>query len=206
MQGQRGVVLLFAHSRSPAVVYEGMRRPLSSRPSGGIGAGLLTSRTLCVAPPSPRSPLAAPWQRIGEARDPDDRIAQHPSDGHIPSVGGAPALVFPARAPCRIILWHRSDSPLLARLVQPPAPTPRGAARPARPCVMVAPVPHAEIRLGNGDVYTVEGSLDEVERGLSDAARSGQARLAWFKAHDTGDSIGINPTHVAALRGSETSD
>ena len=40
---------------------------------------------------------------------------------------------------------------------------------------------HAEIRLGNGDVYTVEGTLDEVERGLSDAARSGQARLAWFK-------------------------
>jgi len=71
---------------------------------------------------------------------------------------------------------------------------------------MVARVPHAEIRLGNGDVYTVEGTLDEVERGLSDAARSGQARLAWFKDHSTADSIGINPGHVAALRGSETSD
>ena len=71
---------------------------------------------------------------------------------------------------------------------------------------MVAPVPHAEIRLGNGDVYTVEGTLDKVERGLSDAARSGQARLAWFKEHSTANSIGINPTHVAALRASETSD
>jgi hypothetical protein len=71
---------------------------------------------------------------------------------------------------------------------------------------MVASVPHAEIRLGNGDVYMVEGTLDEVERGLSDAARSGQARLAWFKEQSTADSIGINPTQVAALRGSDTSD
>jgi hypothetical protein len=71
---------------------------------------------------------------------------------------------------------------------------------------MVAPVPHAEIRLGNGDVYTVDGTLDEVERSLSDAARSGQARLAWFKEHGSDDSIGINPTHVSALRVGETSD
>ncbi len=65
---------------------------------------------------------------------------------------------------------------------------------------------HAEIRLGNGDVYTVEGTLDEVERALSDAARSGQARLAWFKERGTAESIGINPAHVATLRGGETSD
>jgi hypothetical protein len=71
---------------------------------------------------------------------------------------------------------------------------------------MVLAVPYAEIRLGNGDVYTVEGALEEVEKGLSDAARSGQARLAWFKEHGTDDSIAINPTHVAALRASETSD
>ena len=71
---------------------------------------------------------------------------------------------------------------------------------------MVAPMPYAEIRLGNGDVYSVEGTLDEVERRLSDAARSGQARLAWFKDHSTAESIGINPAHVVALRGGETSD
>jgi hypothetical protein len=65
---------------------------------------------------------------------------------------------------------------------------------------------HAEIRLANGDVYTVEGTLDEVERALSDAARSGQARLAWFKERGTAESIGINPAQVAALRGGETSD
>jgi hypothetical protein len=67
-------------------------------------------------------------------------------------------------------------------------------------------VPHAEIRLGNGDVYTVAGTLDDVEKDLSDAARSGQARLAWFKEHSTDDRVGINPTHVAALKASGTSD
>ena len=67
-------------------------------------------------------------------------------------------------------------------------------------------MPHAEIRLGNGDVYTVDGTLDEVEKDLSDAARSGQARLAWFKEHSTDDPVGINPTHVAALKASGASD
>ena len=67
-------------------------------------------------------------------------------------------------------------------------------------------MPYAEIRLQNGDAYTVEGFVDEVERTLSDAARSGQARLAWFKERTTDGLIGINPTHVASLRASETSD
>lgn len=67
-------------------------------------------------------------------------------------------------------------------------------------------MPHAEIRLGNGDVYTVDGTLDQVEKDLSDAARSGQARLAWFEEHSTGKPVGINPTHVAALKINGTSD
>ena len=67
-------------------------------------------------------------------------------------------------------------------------------------------MPYAEIRLGNGDVYTVAGTLDDVEKDLSDAARSGQARLAWFKERSTDDLVGINPTHVAALKASGTSD
>ena len=75
----------------------------------------------------------------------------------------------------------------------------------SQPSVIVARVPYAEIRLGNGDVYTVEGTLEEVEKSLSDAARSGQARLAWFKQRTDG-AIGINPAQVAALRASETSD
>jgi len=39
------------------------------------------------------------------------------------------------------------------------------------------PVGYAEVRLLNGDVFTVEGTLDELEGKLSDAARSGQSRL-----------------------------
>ena len=64
---------------------------------------------------------------------------------------------------------------------------------------------YAEVRLPSGDVFTVEGALDEVESKRSDAARSGQARLAWFKEQGTESSVGINPAHVAALRASEAS-
>jgi hypothetical protein len=55
-------------------------------------------------------------------------------------------------------------------------------------------------------VFTVEGTVDEVEKRLSDAARSGQARLAWFKERSTEGSVGVNPAHVATLRASEASN
>jgi hypothetical protein len=65
---------------------------------------------------------------------------------------------------------------------------------------------YTEIRLLNGEVFTVEGELDGVEKELSDAARSGQGRLAWFEEHGAGGSVGVNPTHVATLRVSQGSD
>jgi hypothetical protein len=64
-------------------------------------------------------------------------------------------------------------------------------------------VDYAEVRLVNGDAFTVEGSLEEVESKLSDAARSGQSRLAWFTEHGTDGSVGINPAHVVTLKPSE---
>jgi hypothetical protein len=67
-------------------------------------------------------------------------------------------------------------------------------------------VTYAEVRLLNGDVFVVEGTLDEVEGKLSDAARSGQSRLAWFTEHGTDASVGVNPAHVATLRINESSD
>jgi hypothetical protein len=67
-------------------------------------------------------------------------------------------------------------------------------------------VGNAEIRLLNGDVFTVDGTLDEVESKLSDAARSGQSRLAWFTERGTDASVGVNPVHVTTLRVSEPSD
>ena len=67
-------------------------------------------------------------------------------------------------------------------------------------------VGYAEVRLLNGEVLTVQGTLDEVEGKLSDAARSGQSRLAWFTEHGTDVPVGINPAHVATLKVSEISD
>jgi hypothetical protein len=67
-------------------------------------------------------------------------------------------------------------------------------------------VDYAEVKLLNGDLFTVEGTLDEVESKLSDAARSGQSRLAWFKEQGTDGSVGVNPAHVVTLKPSEISD
>ena len=70
----------------------------------------------------------------------------------------------------------------------------------------MVPVRYAEIRLMNGDAFTVEGTVEEVEKQLSDAARSGKSRLAWFTEHGGSDPVGINPDHVATLRASGESD
>jgi len=67
-------------------------------------------------------------------------------------------------------------------------------------------VGYAEVRLLNGDVFTVEGTLDELESKLSDAARSGQSRFAWFTEYGTDGSVGVNPAHVATLKVGEISD
>jgi hypothetical protein len=67
-------------------------------------------------------------------------------------------------------------------------------------------VPYVEITLPSGDIFTVEGTLEGVEKGLSDAARSGQSRMAWFKERDSDDSIGVNPAHVVVVRAAEGSD
>jgi hypothetical protein len=66
-------------------------------------------------------------------------------------------------------------------------------------------VPRAEIKLLNGDVLAVEGALEEVEKKLSDAARSGQSRLAWFEEPGADGPVGVNPAHVASVRPREIS-
>lgn len=52
----------------------------------------------------------------------------------------------------------------------------------------------------NGEVIRVRGALREVEKELSDAARSGSSSLAWLTAEDSGEGVGINPHHVVSLR------
>lgn len=59
------------------------------------------------------------------------------------------------------------------------------------------------IELLTGTGVTVEGSLADVETGLSDAARSAQGRLAWFDAAEDGGRVGINPAHVVTVRVTE---
>jgi hypothetical protein len=61
-------------------------------------------------------------------------------------------------------------------------------------------VNRAEIKTVNGDVIAIEGSLSEVEKDLSDAARSGSSRFAWLTEAGTARRIGINPDHVVSLR------
>ena len=65
---------------------------------------------------------------------------------------------------------------------------------------------YAEVKLLNGDVFVVEGTLDEVESKLSNAARSGQSRLAWFTEYGNDGSVGVNPVHVASVKVSEISE
>jgi hypothetical protein len=64
-------------------------------------------------------------------------------------------------------------------------------------------VEHAEIKMVNGETIRVEGTLTEVEKELSDAARSGSSRFAWLACESSGQRIGVNPDHVVSLRLSE---
>lgn len=59
---------------------------------------------------------------------------------------------------------------------------------------------HAELRMLNGEAVQVEGALKEVEKELSDAARSGSTRFAWLTEGGTGKPVGVNPEQVVSLR------
>ena len=57
-----------------------------------------------------------------------------------------------------------------------------------------------EIVLTSGDPVVVRGAPDEVEKVLSDAARSGQSRLAWLLEPSADTPVAVNPAHVVRLR------
>lgn len=57
-----------------------------------------------------------------------------------------------------------------------------------------------EITIAGSESVIVGGSVEDVEKALSDAARSGQSRLAWFEELETGQPVGLNPAHVISLR------
>jgi hypothetical protein len=63
-----------------------------------------------------------------------------------------------------------------------------------------------EVGLANGGVIFVSGAVSDAEKALSDAARSGQSRLAWFTDARSGRAIGINPAQVVSLTAGESAN
>jgi hypothetical protein len=57
-----------------------------------------------------------------------------------------------------------------------------------------------DLGLANGEHLRVAGAVEEIEKTLENAARSGQSRLAWLTEADTEATIGVNPAHVATVR------
>ena len=65
-------------------------------------------------------------------------------------------------------------------------------------------VESVEIRLANGDMFIVDGAVEEIEKALSDAARSGQSRLAWFTESGDDRRLGLNASQVVSVRAAES--
>ena len=63
-------------------------------------------------------------------------------------------------------------------------------------------------KTGKSTKFTIVGSAEAKpgENKLSNAARSGQSRLAWFTQYGTDGSVGVNPVHVTTLKVSAISD
>ena len=57
-----------------------------------------------------------------------------------------------------------------------------------------------EITLTGGERLRVEGQPREVEATILAAARGSIMELAWMTEAGSGQSVGINPEHVVALR------
>jgi hypothetical protein len=63
----------------------------------------------------------------------------------------------------------------------------------------IGPRPATKVLLSTGDSLDVEGTTQEVEKPLQNAARSSPGTLAWLKDADTGESVCVNPVHVVTL-------
>lgn len=57
-----------------------------------------------------------------------------------------------------------------------------------------------EIILVTGERLRVEGSLNDVERRILDAARGSIMELAWLTDAGSRDELGVNPEHVVLVR------
>jgi hypothetical protein len=57
-----------------------------------------------------------------------------------------------------------------------------------------------EIVLVSGTRCRVEGTPDDVEKHILEAARGSLLELAWLTETESGQRIGVNPEHVVLLR------
>ena len=78
--------------------------------------------------------------------------------------------------------------------MQPDGPTPSDSGPTG------TPGERTEVHYLNGDSDLVLGSIEQVAKALSDAARSGQSRLAWLASAHGEQRIAANPAHVTSLR------
>ena len=56
-----------------------------------------------------------------------------------------------------------------------------------------------KILFSTGDTLEVEGSIQDVEKPLQNAARSGSGTLAWLNDANRGEPVCVNPVHVVTL-------
>ncbi len=57
-----------------------------------------------------------------------------------------------------------------------------------------------EITVATGDRYRVEGTIEDVERAIIDAARGSIMQLAWLVEAETQAKLAVNPDRVVSLR------
>ncbi len=57
-----------------------------------------------------------------------------------------------------------------------------------------------EITVVGGGRYRVQGSAEETEGLIINAARGSIMQLAWLTEAETGERIGVNPEHVVMVR------
>jgi len=57
-----------------------------------------------------------------------------------------------------------------------------------------------EIIMVGGGRYRVEGSVEQTEGLIIDAARGSIMQLAWLTEAETGERLGVNPEHVVVVR------
>jgi hypothetical protein len=61
-----------------------------------------------------------------------------------------------------------------------------------------------DIVVAGGERFRVRGTPDEVETKILDAARGSLMEFVWLVEDESGQSLGLNPEHVVALRASNT--